>query len=360
MAGLGQSTGSGSRGFSVVDGSHGEGGGQLVRLAVALAAVTGTAIRMHSVRSGRRPPGLAAQHLAAVRAVAGLCDARTRGLALRSTEFEFEPGPLRGGDFRVDVGTAGSVALVLQALLPVMVACGRPVAVTLSGGTDVRGAPPVDFLQHVLLPLLARMGVEVGFEVLRRGYYPRGGGVLRAEVAGDRLRPLTLEHPGSLLGVAGVAHVANLPLDIAGRMVRAAGQRLARTGVTTNFDTTRLAGDEAVGSGGAVVLWATCEHTVLGAARVAERGVTAEAIGASVGDELAADIAAGVTLDAHASDQVLVYCALAGGRSCFTTRTVTPHVRTAMWLIEHLHAARFEVLPEAGRWRVTVDPRRGG
>lgn len=340
-----------------IDGSHGEGGGQLLRTAVALAALTGTAIRFHSIRAKRDNPGLAPQHLAAVRAVAELCGARVDGLALYSREIVFEPRRLRGGEFRFDVGTAGSATLVLQALLPVMTVAEAGVRVEVSGGTDVRGAPPVDYLHQVLLPLLARMGVDVRLVTRRRGYYPRGGGAVEVSVKPVRVKPLRLLHPGKLLRIDGRAHVANLPLQIAERMSAAARERLKSCEGPVHCETVSLGSEEAIGQGGAVAMWAQCEHTVLGAARVAERGVRAETLGAAVGAELAADLAARATVDIHAADQILVYAALAGGESSFTTRELTNHAQSAMWLIEQFLPVRFAAVPQGALTVIVVAPR---
>ena len=337
-----------------IDGAYGEGGGQLVRTAVALAAITGKPVRLANVRPRRDKPGLAPQHLAAVRAVAAVCGAECTGLELRSQAFTFAPGALRGGTFRFDVGTAGSVTLVLQAILPVLACAPEPARVTVVGGTDVRAAPPLDYLCHVLLALLDRMGVRALPRPIRRGYYPRGGGEVEVTVAPARPRPLLIDHAHAPPRVDGVAHVSNLPAHIAKRM---RGAALARLGsVPAHVDTPTLGGDDAVGQGGAIVLWARTDQTVLGAGRVAERGVRAETLGDAAGAELAADVAAGAALDTHAADQVLVYLALAGGGR-FTTREVTSHARTAIWLIEQFLPVRFDVGSAGALARIEVQAR---
>jgi RNA 3'-phosphate cyclase len=338
-----------------VDGSYGEGGGQVVRTAVALAAITGQGVCLDHVRLKRDRPGLAPQHLAAVRAVASLCDARCEGLELRSRAFTFLPGRLHGGDFRFDVGTAGSITLVLQALLPVLMRAPGPSRVVVSGGTDVRAAPPLDYLRYVLLGLLALMGAGVQCRALRRGYYPRGGGEVEVSVEPARLTPLEADDPGRPVSVEGCAHVANLPVSIAERMRDAAAARLGGSVAATGFEVAALDSTEAVGRGGAVVCWARTQRAVLGAGRVAERGVRAEALGEAAGAELAADLAARVSLDVHAADQILVYLALAGG--CFTTRTISSHARTTMWLIERFAPVRFEVADMPGAARVCARAR---
>jgi RNA 3'-phosphate cyclase len=337
-----------------IDGAFGEGGGQLVRTAVALSAITGKGVRLQNVRARRDKPGLAPQHLAAVRAVAGLCGAECTGLELRSQAFTFAPGELRGGAFRFDVGTAGSVALVLQALLPVLACAPAPSRVTVLGGTDVRAAPPLDYLCHVLLALLDRMGVRVQCRVIRRGYFPRGGGEVEVAVAPARPRAFVPQAPGRPARIEGLAHVANLPAHIAERMRGAALAHLG--GFPAHIDTAILGGADAIGQGGAIALWAQTGHGALGAGRVAQRGVRAETLGAEAGAELAADLAAGAALDVHAADQVLVYLALAGSGG-FTTRTVTSHARTAMWLIEQFLPVRFELGTTGTLGRVEVRTR---
>ena len=343
-----------------IDGAHGEGGGQLLRTAVALAALTGLAVRISNIRAGRAKPGLAAQHVAAVRAVAELCQARVDGLALHARQIEFAPGRLRGGSFRFDIGTAGSMMLVLQALSPVAIAAGAACRVAITGGTDVRGAPSLDYVRQVLLPLLRRMGAKLDLEVRRRGYYPRGGGEIGISFSRATLQPQRWDKPGRLHHVGGLAHVANLPSGIAERMRDAALRQLSLAHVTATVDTAILAGEQALGRGGAVVIWAETGDTVLGAGLVAERGVRAETLGSAVGRELADDLAAGVALDLHAADQILVYLALAGGESSFTARTLTAHARTAMWLIEQFLPVRFETLKMDGKVLVRVTSRQRG
>jgi len=322
-----------------IDGSCGEGGGQLLRTAVALAAITRTAVHITRVRAGRSKPGLAAQHLTAVRAVAALCNAQVEGLAIGSQTIVFAPGAIQGGDFSFDVATAGSAPLVLQALLPVMISSGQRVSVCIRGGTDVRAAPPLDYLVHVLFPLLRRLGAQVTLLDVRRGYYPRGGGLVRVAVEPAVLTPYHFAAQGAPRHVGGIAHVANLPAHIAERMRRAALQVLGE-GSSAHIESQVLSKPEAMGTGGAIVLWAETDGTVLGAGRVAQRGVPAESLGGDAARELVADLRAGATLDLHAADQLLIYLALSGHGS-YVTRTLTRHAQTAMWLIEQFLPVRF-------------------
>jgi RNA 3'-phosphate cyclase len=224
--------------------------------------------------------------------------------------------------------------------------------VVVRGGTDVRLAPSWDYFCEVLLRLLARVQVRVRASIARRGYYPHGGGEVALEVEPGVPAPLVLHKPTGPWNIAGEAHVANLPLNIAERMRDAACAALGREAAIA----TRMLGrEEARGTGGAITVWAESDAGLLGASRVAERGVRAETLGAAAGQELAADIASGATLDTHAADQVLVYLAMARGRSSVTVRTVSSHARTAMWLIPQFLAARFAVEEEGALSRVSVE-----
>jgi RNA 3'-phosphate cyclase len=336
-----------------VDGAHGEGGGQLLRNTAALAAVVGTQVRVTNIRAGRPKPGLAAQHVTALRAVAAISDAKVEGLQVGSRQIVITPGKLRGGRFSFDVGTAGSVTLVLQACLPAALRAPEPVELHLIGGTDVRWSPPLDYFRFVFLPLLSRMGGRVSIEVVRRGYYPAGGGEIRVNIVpSPEFRPLLVEPPGSLRRVRGIAHVGNLPADVAQRMKHAAMRRFVGIAEVKVDETS----EAAIGPGGAIVLWTEHENTVLGASGLAEKGVPAEALGQAAGDGIVQDLKAHASLDVHASDQVLVYCALAKGESRFSCREVSQHAETTMWLLKTMLDTGFETVQVGGRHQVRVLP----
>lgn len=328
-----------------IDCSYGEGGGQLARTAVAAAALTQTPVRLSGIRARRAKPGLAAQHLTAVRAVAELCGANVAEVVLGATEFDFYPGAMRAGRYNWDVGTAGSITLVLQAVLPLAIACGGTVHMRITGGTDVRAAPPLDYFLHIFLPLLARMGAHVRATVLRRGYYPRGGGIVEVEVVpAQALHPLRLEAAGALQAVTAYAHVANLPQYIVERMCTAAASHLEGSSLQVNAQV--LGRDQAIGRGGALTLVARTEHTWLGAAVAAERGVPAEQLGEQAAQALRSELISGATLDIHAADQLLLYMALARGMSTFRVRELSSHARTALWLLERLFPVHYRVVPQ--------------
>lgn len=338
-----------------IDGSFGEGGGQLSRSAMALSAITGQPLHLKNIRARRRKPGLMAQHLTALTAVATVSAGVLEGAALGATEIRFQPGRISGGEYHFEVGTAGSASLVLQALLPVALLADGAVRITINGGTDVRMAPPVDYLRLVYLPWLARMGITASIESVRHGYYPKGNGMIGLAVAPRKqLIPLLAEHPGKLRIIRGIAHASHLPLHIPERMALAARAHLVDLG-QVHIETKVLSDDETSGTGGAMVLVAETEHSLLGAAAVAERGVPAERLGHDAGQFLRTELEAGAAVDVHAADQLLIYTALARSTSRFTVRAVSQHAQTVMWLIEQFLPVRFKVEPvrEISRIEVT-------
>jgi len=339
-----------------VDGAHGEGGGQLLRMAVALSALTETPVRVVRIRAGRPTPGLAAQHVTAIDAVAKLCGGEVAGLAVGSSTIEFRPGVLVPGRFSFDVGTAGSVTLILQALLPVAAAAGGPVRVRLVGGTDVRWSPPIDYFGRVFLPLVRRLGAHVDVEVLRRGYYPRGGGIVEVAIEPTQSWSSFVRGEGlEIQRVRGIAHASNLPEDVPKRMKHAALRRLHGVPDVKVEDRT-YRGEEAIGQGGALVLWAETTASLLGSDSLAERGKASERIGEEAAASLRAEMEASATLDVHAADQLLVYLARGDGPSRFRVQAVSGHLETMMWLIPQFLSCRFAVARDGNGWQVKVEP----
>jgi RNA 3'-terminal phosphate cyclase (ATP) len=335
-----------------IDGAHGEGGGQVLRTALSLAAATGRPLRIERIRAQRRNPGLAAQHLAAVRATARLCDAEVRGDALGSQAIEFVPrGPVAPGAYEVDVaqvregGSAGAVTLILQTLFLPLALAGGPSSVILRGGTHVPHAPPFDYLEDVWLPILADMGVHGRIELVRSGWYPAGEGRVRAEVggsAGQVLRALQARERGAPEAVRVRARAAKLPLHIAERMARHAGGLLEEAGfaVATEYCT-----EEASSPGAALSLAVRYGQVRAGFNALGVRGKPAEQVAEEAVMPLLAHRNSGAALDAHLADQMILACALAAGESCYTTERVTRHLLTCAWVVEQFGLARIRIDP---------------
>jgi RNA 3'-terminal phosphate cyclase (ATP) len=334
-----------------IDGARGEGGGQIVRTALALSLVTGTAFRMERIRAGRRQPGLLRQHLTAVNAAVEIGGAEVEGAALRSGELVFRPGPVRPGAYRFAVGTAGSACLVLQTVLPPLLTAKGAAALALEGGTHNPYAPPFDFLERAFLPLLGSMGAEVRATLERPGFYPAGGGRMTVAVEPvPALRPLRVLERGEIRRRRARAVVANLPEGIARRELAVVKDRLGWPDEA--LEVVRI-GDAGRGPGNVVLLELESEHVTEVFTGFGEPGVRAETVAQAAVTEARGYLAAGVPVGPHLADQLLVPIALAGG-GAFRTCALTRHATTNMEVIAEFLDVRFTVSP-AGDGAVVVE-----
>jgi RNA 3'-terminal phosphate cyclase (ATP) len=350
----------------VVDGSYGEGGGQVLRTSLTLAVLAGQAVRIERIRAGRAKPGLAAQHLTSLRAAAAICDAAIAGDELGSGWLEFRPGgPPQAGDYVFDVaqarqgGSAGSVGLVLQTvLLPLALAPGGVSRLTLRGGTHVAWSPSFTYLNEVYLPALARLGLRATAELKRWGFYPAGGGELVVQIEGKAsgIRPLSLTERGPLRRVWGTAVVANLPAHIPQRMANRAQNLLAAEGLKADVQARRV---RANGPGAGIFLLAEYEGGArAGFTAYGRKGLPAEQVAEAACRDLLGHYRNGAPVDEHLADQLILPLALADDVSQFATCRATGHLRTNMWVVEQFSQANFTVEPARPDGQiVTVFPR---
>lgn len=321
-----------------IDGSAG--GGQLVRTALSLSAVTGTSFTMEGIRADRPNPGLAAQHLACVEALAAVTDADVGAgedgdaePAIGTERLRFEPGPVAGGAHAVDIGTAGSVALLADAVLPVASVLEAPLRLTVRGGTDVAWSPPVEYLGAAKLPLLRRHGLAAALEIHRRGFYRAGGGAVTLQVAPSALEPLGLRErePADVARVFGVASEDLAGADVADRGAAAAAEGLAADGLEVVERTATVTATRSTGAAVVVVLDSPPDGTPAGFSALAERGRSAEAVAADAVAAARGFRRAPGAVDPHMADQLVPYLALAGG--AVRVPRVTNHVATCVDLV---------------------------
>jgi len=304
-----------------IDGSSGEGGGQILRTSLALALVTGKPFRMERIRAQRPKPGLARQHLTAVRAAAEVGQAEVEGAELGARKLVFVPGEVRPGEYRFDIGSAGSTTLVLQTVLPALMIAGGPSQLWLEGGTHNIYAPPVDFLEKAFLPILARMGPKVEVTIERPGFYPAGGGRIRVGIRPEpRLRRIELTERGRTLRRAACGVVSRLPLHIAEREVDVVRRRMSWP--TECVSTCQV---ESSGPGNVVTIEIQSEHVTEVFTGFGKLGVPAEKVAAGAVREARRYLKAGVPVGEHLADQLLIPLALAGGG---TFRTLAPSSHT--------------------------------
>jgi RNA 3'-terminal phosphate cyclase (ATP) len=338
-----------------IDGSHGEGGGQILRTALSLSAVTGKPFAMENIRARRSKPGLMRQHLTAVKAAAEISGARLDGAEVGSTRLRFEPGAaVRSGKFTFNIGSAGSTTLVLQTVLLPLALAGSRSRLVLHGGTHNLGAPPFEFLNRAFLPLVRRAGFDVRAEMRRPGFYPAGGGEIEVEIGpAETLQPLVIEERGALLSRTAEAIVANLPFHIAERELAHIGARLGWPPECLIASTEK----RAEGPGNCLLLMLAFENVsevVVGFGRM---GASAATVAEEAAHAALAYLDTAAPVGVHLADQLVLPMALAaGGR--FITSKPSPHTLTNMDVIERFLDVEFDAVALAKRrWQVTVEPR---
>ena len=336
-----------------IDGSMGEGGGQILRTSLALSVITGRPFRIYNIRANRAKPGLRRQHLTAVRAAAEVCGATLRGDAVDSRQLVFVPGPVKAGEYSFDIGSAGSTTLVLQTVLPPLLRAGGRSTLTLSGGTHNFGAPPLDFLEKAFLPLVGRMGPRVKVKLEQPGFAPAGGGRVTVWVEpAEALAPLNLTQRGAIKRPVCRAVVAGLPRRIAERELD-----VVRKGTgwpQTSFELVEL--PEAYGPGNVVMIDVEGGHVTEVFTGFGRRGVPAETVADDALRQCLRYLDAGVPIGDCLADQLLLPLALAGGGS-YLTLPLTRHSQTNIEVIRMFLDVRIvaeEV--DAGKWLVRVRP----
>lgn len=338
-----------------IDGSYGEGGGQILRSSLALSALTGKPLRIVNIRANRQKPGLRPQHLTAVRAAAAVCQAQVQGASLGSTELRFIPTTLRAGEFCVDVSadqpSAGSGALVFQTVLPALLFAPAPSTLQIIRcGTHVPMSPPADYLARVFLPALARMGGEASLTLVKAGWFPAGGGELLVHIqpVNAPLTPIVWTERGALRRLYVLSAFSNLPRSIAVRQANQAINRLLAMG----FRQRDIEGDirelPSPSKGTIVLLMAETETGMAGFSALGERGKPAERVADEAVDAFAAHWRTDAPVDPHLADQLVLFMALAKGESAISTSALTLHTVTHLWLVEQFLPVRFEVAGRIG------------
>ena len=313
-----------------IDGSFGEGGGQIIRTSLALSLITGKAFRVCNVRARRDRPGLQRQHLTAVTAAAAIGGARVDGAHAGSKEFTFLPGAVTPGEYKFSIGTAGSTMLVLQAVLPPLMIADAPSLLLFEGGTHNVKAPPFEFIQKTFLPLVNRMGPNVSVELQRYGFYPPGGGRFNVYVEPSaELKRLDLLERGAILSERARALVVNLPAHVAERELAVASEQLGL--MPDQLDLEQSA--NAISAGNVFSISIESESLTEVFTGIGERGVRAEAVAARVVHEARRYLEVGAPVGEHLADQLLIPLALARGGS-YITGTPTLHTTTNIEVIK--------------------------
>jgi RNA 3'-phosphate cyclase len=331
-----------------IDGSLGEGGGAVLRVATALSALTEKAFTIENIRGCRTKPGLMPQHLNAARALAKLSQADVTGLELGSTQMTFNPGSLKGRNLEVDVQTAGSVALILQAVMIPLFFADSPTEIKITGGTDVEWSPPFDYLQNVTRPLLKSMGFNLELELIQRGYYPRGGGTVQARIERvKQIKPINLQEL-EVDYIKGISHSSQLPRHVAVRQAQAAEEKIRNAGYETEIDVNP--DNNALSPGSALVLWSEIKNSTvprIGASSMGKPGKMAEIVGKEAAVDLLRTLERGAALDRYMGDQIIPYMAFASSASVRVSE-LTQHTLTNIHICEKFTGRKFQVNGKLG------------
>lgn len=347
----------------VVDGSMGEGGGQVLRASLALSMALGKPFHMKSIRANRPKPGLKRQHLTCVQAAKAICNATTEGADINSTELSFAPGPVRPGEYRFDIGSGGSASLVLQAIMPPLLFADGPSAVTVTGGTHVPFAPPFEFMRDTLFPHMEKLGVRLDASMERPGFMQVGGGTITATIRPASVRhPLHIDAPGAMRSADAVIYCHNIPDDVIRRETTVllsrpfAGLNLTEEGI--RLERTKVRHKCPEGAGNAVLVSVRREQGATVFGEIGWRGRTAEIVARQAAKRALQFIESGASVERHLADQLLVPMALAGGGE-FTAETLTPHTRTCLDLLPQFMDIAIDATPiqrRAVRIRLELQP----
>jgi RNA 3'-terminal phosphate cyclase (ATP) len=340
----------------IIDGSFGEGGGQILRTALGLSLVTSTPFRIEKIRARRAKPGLMRQHLTAVSAAAQVGQAEVAGAFIGGMELTFIPGKVVPGNYSFSVGTAGSATLVLQTVLPALLTAAQPSVLVLEGGTHNPHAPPFDFLAKAFLPLVNRMGPKVTATLLRPGFYPAGGGQLTVALEpAAQLTSFDLLARGEIVGRRARAMVARLPRHIAERELDVIAQKMSWDRTCLHVETV----EDARGPGNVVIIEIESQHVAEVFTGFGERGVRAETVADHAAQAALRYLGAGVPVGEHLADQLIVPMALAG-RGSFVTLEPTPHATTNMEVLRQFLGVEIKASSvAASAWRIEIHPRKG-
>jgi RNA 3'-phosphate cyclase len=325
-----------------IDGSYGEGGGQILRNAVALSTLLKKPVKITEIRANRPNPGIKAQHYVAIKTLSEICNADTSGLEIGSPELEFKPGKIKSGRYKFDVGTAGSITLVFQACILALTKIKEPITISLTGGTDVKWSPSWDYFQYVYIPLLKKMGINVFPKLILRGYYPKGGGEAVITVnPSEKIKNISFKDEQEFTNASGKINISNLPEHIITRMRHKAIKTLLKNNIMSSIDVEQTT---SLSPGVGITLWSQNKDTILGNTVLGEKGLSSEEVGQKAAENLLKEIESEVNLDVYAFDQILPYMVLAkkSGESSCKIRELSSHASTNMWLLQQFFDINFE------------------
>ena len=339
-----------------IDGSIGEGGGQIIRSAISLASIFNKPIRITNIRAKRKEPGLRPQHLQSVLASAKLCNAKLEGAIVGSTQIEYKPGKLlKLFNEPIDTGTAGSVSLIAQTIIPISIFGGTGIDVTMMGGTEVPNSPTVDYLDKIAVPIYQKLGAKIEFKIEKRGYYPRGGGILKLRCSRlSEIKPLSLEKNSSKESNAAIFSCSrSLPRHVSLRQVESAKQLLARGGIETASTTLDNEGRSS-SPGSSILIYNVSDSRLIGSSALGERGKPSERVGEEAAKDFLKENAFSPNVDSHLADMLVTLLCCIKGNSRFTTSHITDHFTTNAEVAKRISNCNVEYHKDGSLYEVNI------
>ncbi|MAH21237.1 RNA 3'-phosphate cyclase [Candidatus Bathyarchaeota archaeon] len=325
-----------------VDGSVGEGGGQVLRTAVTMSAILGVPVHVNNIRFGRNPPGLRNQHISAIKCVAMLCNANVENLHIGSNSISFFPKNIESAEIKLDVGTAGSITLVLQSAIPVATYADKDVKLEIVGGTDVNWSPTADYFERIVRPAYRGLGISFEMEIVRRGYYPQGCGIMRIVVHPSRIHTInlnsTIKPEPKVISVC-----SQLPKAVAERQLSSAADYLRDQGMEVGSSVVQVS--EANSPGSSILVYNSTNENgpFIGTDALGEKGKLAEQVGFEAGASFAREYKTGANVDSHLGDMLVTPLSLAKGISSYKVPFITPHLVTNLYVASLLSGSRYRI-----------------
>ena len=336
-----------------IDGSYGEGGGQILRCAVGLSTILNKPVRITNIRANRPTPGIKAQHYVVIKSIKEMSDAKTENLEIGSTKLTFIPGEFKGGNYKFDIGTAGSITLVFQALILASLKTDKKLNIKLTGGTDVKWSPSWDYFKHVFLPIIKKIGIKVDVNLIKRGYYPKGGGEAEINIfPGFNLKTLRLDKETVFSKIKGIVNIGQLSSGISKRIKHSTIRSLLKNNLQADIT---IEESKTLSPGTGITIWTDSKDIILGSSVLGERGIPSEEIGKNVVNNLLSEVSSNSTIDTYAFDQILPYIAISKGESTCIVREISNHAQTNMWLIKQFLETNFQAKQEENNFNIVVN-----
>jgi RNA 3'-terminal phosphate cyclase (ATP) len=338
-----------------IDGSHGEGGGQILRTAISLSAISGKPIEVTNIRANRTNPGLRPQHLAGIKIIADLFHAKSENLKVGAEWIRFSPSDkFEGGSIKFDIGTAGSIPLILMTVVPAVSLSNNSLQIEVTGGTDVKASPTIDYIKHIVAKSYLSIGPKFSVDVLKRGYYPKGGGVVQCTVKPCKT-PSTIELLATgYLEPKIISVCSQLPVHVAKRQISSALIALEKKDIRCSNYTASI--ETSISPGSSILVYSAADFGLyVGGDSIGELGKRAESVGTEAAMRFLDSTLAQATVDPFLADMLVLPLALSKGRSRYRVARVTQHLLTNLHIVSEIVRCKYSIEQQEGSYIVTIE-----